>query len=160
MATLQRTESGWTFGDQLIRAVYNLDDVKERGIHEYPDNPEYSDYFLTTDDWRLRVKICCVRYTSTNENKWHLQTLRSSDSVLYIMSGEGEALIERDRWVPVREGDLIYSNAGQPHGVRVRKPDQEIWYVSVEGPGPVAIGDLNGRSTAVVGNGPPAGREH
>jgi mannose-6-phosphate isomerase-like protein (cupin superfamily) len=160
MSTLQRTERGWSFGDILIRAVSNIEDIKQWGVHEYPDNPEYADYFLTTDDWRLRVKVCRVRYAPDNQNKWHLETHLNSDCTFFIMSGEGEALLGKDKWVPVRRGDLVYANASQPHGIRATQPDQEVWYVSVTGPGPVAIGDVNGKPHTMVGNGPPEGREH
>jgi mannose-6-phosphate isomerase-like protein (cupin superfamily) len=160
MPRLERTQRGWTYGDTLLKAVCNIEDLKQRELHEYPDNPAYSDYFLTTDEWRLRVKVCRVRHVERNENAWHLQTLRNSDSVIYVMSGAGEALLERDRWVPVRTGDLVYSSAGVPHGIRVSESGNELWYLSVEGPGPLTIGDVDGRPHSVVGNGPPSDRKH
>jgi glyoxylate utilization-related uncharacterized protein len=160
MPTLERTEYGWTVGNQVIKPVYNFHDIRERGIEEYPDNPEYADYFLTTDDWRLRVKLCRIRFAAANDNPWHLQTLTHSDCSFYLLSGRGEALLDKDRWVPVQAGDLIYWNAGQPSGIRVSDSNDEIWYLSVEGPGPIAIADVDGNLHSVVGNGPPPERTH
>ena len=160
MARLERKENGWMLGDTLVKAVYNIDDIKARGVHTYADNPEYADYFLTTDEWRLRAKVCRITYAPQNPNKWHLQTHGNSDSAFYIMSGEGEALVGPDKWSAIRPGDLYYANAGQPFGIRVTKAGDEVWYVHVAGPGPVSVGDLQGKLCDVVGNGAPAGREH
>jgi mannose-6-phosphate isomerase-like protein (cupin superfamily) len=87
------------------------------------DNPEYADYFLTADDWRLRVKICRVTYAPNNPNPWHLHFHSHSDTAHFIMSGDGEALMENDTWAPVQAGDLIYAKPGQVHGIRVTRPD-------------------------------------
>jgi mannose-6-phosphate isomerase-like protein (cupin superfamily) len=160
MPTLERKENGWALGDQLIKSAYNFSEIRTKGIHEYPDNPEYADYFLTTDDWRLRVKLCRIRFAADNDNRWHLQTLTHSDCSYYIFSGQGEALLDKDRWVPISAGDLIYWNAGQPSGIRVTDPAEEVWYLAVEGPGPVAIADVDGNLHSVVGNGPPPERTH
>lgn len=160
MPTLVRTPTGYMLGDVLVKAMFNFDEIRQAGVHAYPDNPEYADYFLTGDDWRLRVKICRVTYAPDNRNRWHLHFHSHSDTAHFILAGEGEALMDKDTWAPVRAGDLIYAKAGQVHGIRVTQPGQEVWYISVTGPGPVTIGDLNGKLYAVVGNGPPPGRTH
>src|SRR3954467_2434558 len=102
MPRLERTGSGWAYGDQLIRAVFNIEDIKQAELYEYPDNQEHADYFLTTNKWRLRVKACRLRHANSTPKPWHLQTLRTSDSVFYVMSGQGEALLKKDTWAPVR----------------------------------------------------------
>jgi mannose-6-phosphate isomerase-like protein (cupin superfamily) len=160
MPAIERTPTGYMFGDALVKAIFNIEEVMKTGLHEYPDNPEYADYFLTADDWRLRVKICRVTYAPNNPNPWHLHFHSHSDTAHFIMTGDGDALMEKDTWAPVQAGDLIYAKPGQVHGIRVTRPDQEVWYVSVVGPGPVTIGDLSGRIIDVVENGPPAGRTH
>ena len=151
---------GWVYGEHLLKAVYNLAEIQEAGLQQYDDNSEYSDYFLTTDEWRLRVKVCRVTYSADPGTPWHHQTLATSDCAIFVMSGTGEALLDTDRWERIRPGDLFYSQAGQMHGVRVCEPDQEIWYLSVEGPGPVVIGDVDGKPRAIAGNGAPDGRVH
>jgi quercetin dioxygenase-like cupin family protein len=151
---------GWFQGDTLLKTMFNIEDIKQEKIHEYPDNPEYADYFLTKDDWRLRVKVCRIRHAPHNKNRWHLETNGHSDCAIYVMSGEGEALVEKNVWTPIRTGDVFHSSPGQPHGLRVTRPGQELWYISVTSPGPVSIGDVNGRLYQIVGNGPPKGRDH
>jgi quercetin dioxygenase-like cupin family protein len=133
--------------------ITNLKELTSGEVRRF--NDEYGNSYISTDDEKLICKVCRVDYAPENTDRGHHHFHPTSDTVHLILEGEGEYLVEPDRWVPVRPGDLIYNKAGEVHGVRAVSPDQPVWYLAVEGPMPVLIQTVDGTLRRYVMAGPP-----
>lgn len=93
----------------------------------------YSNKYISLSDDKLLCKVCVV----TNENPGTGHLHNSSDSIHIILEGEGEIMTD-DGPRPVKQGELIYTNAGHLHGFR-STTDKPMWFVSIEGPAPLDL---------------------
>jgi quercetin dioxygenase-like cupin family protein len=140
---------------EVRQRISNLKEIMAGGVLGF--NMEYGNSYISTDEEKLICKVCRVQYAPENTERGHHHTHPTSDTVHLIIEGEGEYLVEPDRWVPVKPGDLIYNKAGEAHGVRVTSPGQEVWYLAIEGPMPVIIETLDGRMKYVMAGQPVPG---
>jgi quercetin dioxygenase-like cupin family protein len=138
---------------QVRQRITNLKDLMDGGVRQF--NAEYGNTYISTDEEKLLCKVCRVVYAPENAERAHHHVHPTNDTVHLILEGEGEYLVEPDRWVPVKPGDLIYTKAGEVHGVRAISPEQPVWYLAIEGPMPVLIETLDGTLRRYVLAGPP-----
>jgi mannose-6-phosphate isomerase-like protein (cupin superfamily) len=61
-----------------------------------------------------------------------------ADSVVVILEGEGEYILDKENTRSVKAGDVCFARAGQIHGVH-NSGSQTIRYLCVEGPGPLIV---------------------
>ncbi len=62
----------------------------------------------------------------------------ASDSMVFILEGEGEYILDENNTRSVKAGDVCFAPAGQVHGVH-NSGKAPIRYLCVEGPGPLVV---------------------
>ena len=63
---------------------------------------------------------------------------RGADSMVFILEGEGEYILDENNTRPVKAGDVCFAPAGQIHGVH-NSGTTVIRYLCVEAPGPLQV---------------------
>jgi quercetin dioxygenase-like cupin family protein len=79
--------------------------------------------------WRLYVTLSLLQ--PGNQKARHVHP--KADSVIVVVGGEGEYLVDGDEARPVRAGDVCLARAGEVHGMRNSGSETMKWLL-VEGP--------------------------
>jgi quercetin dioxygenase-like cupin family protein len=79
--------------------------------------------------WRLYVTLSMLQ--PGNQKPRHVHP--EADSVIVVVAGEGEYLLDGDKARPVRTGDVCLAPAGEVHGMRNSGSETMKWLL-VEGP--------------------------
>jgi len=82
---------------EVRQRVSNLKEIMAGGVLGF--NMEYGNSYISTDEEKLICKVCRVQYAPENTERGHHHFHPTSDTVHLIIEGEGENLVEPDRWV-------------------------------------------------------------
>lgn len=101
------------------------------GVFSLADGPEFVQEgglgvkFIVTPNTGSRMVGVTAGFHQPGQS-FQPHTHPISEELLIVVKGRGEIYL-KDRWIPVKEGDIVYAPEGVPHGTRNPADNTEVF---------------------------------